>query len=541
MLENDSLATQLILSTTFDSHRVYSASEVQELDRYTIENEPISSVDLMERAGQRIADHFLALFRERFDEGKRVVILCGPGNNGGDGLVITRLLAEEGLSVTPVLFSVSDYSDDFHTNVKRLNLARSTPYVYQGTETDVCGIGCEAISSSDFSKLLRDAVVIDAVFGTGSRVELGGDFLAVGKILRNLQGTLQCYAIDLPTGVDPNTGAIDEYAYEAERTFCIGYLKQGLLQYPARNICGVVEVIDIDLLDSVKPRYRVRSESECCRDLPAFGGDDHKGSRGRVLVIGGSEHMPGAPALTARAALRAGAGLVSVMLPDLSQRSAQFSDECTLVPLKHSHRHFEVMHLVDIEEQISGFHAVALGPGIGNESDSFVCELLELLDNRRLRLVIDADALNTVSRQSLKLSETTIITPHPGEAGRLLGVSTETIQQDRYRALEQLREKYQCTVLLKGAPTLIGGSDIGWVNPTGNALLSTAGSGDVLTGLIATALARGLASVDAACFSAYFHGLIADLLGEKCPAPVIAGDLIEMIPEAYSFLSKARI
>ncbi len=481
----------------------------------------LSDADLMLVAGTRIAEEIENSYRDG-----SIVVLVGPGNNGGDGLVAAMELHEMDRTVICVFardYKLSELCQRHLESCKRLGIRCCV------TEWGIQG-NLPEITAEELDEILTDAVVVDALLGTrgGAKVES-----PVKELLEFCahQALRAVVAVDLPSGVDADTGAVSEVTLTADTTIAVQVIKRGCVQYPARERCGRIVVRDI----GIPAEQRVRAQLLDPKNLHIARrvGDAHKGRAGRVLVIGGSFEMPGAPILSALAAITSGAGIVRVTCDkDPSE------PELLLKRVEYEHGSIQKKSLGSIDQLLKGIDAVVIGPGMGLSDQVFqiVKDVVQATYKAAIPLVVDADALRVVSEEKdLGLSHA-VITPHPGEAARLLSCDVETVQQDRYRAATQLEDMTGATVVLKGASTIIASSHIQWVNITGNPWMATAGSGDVLAGVISSLLAQGERLVDAACKGVVAHGIAGDIATSHGQRPTTARGIINALPQAIGSL-----
>jgi len=520
--------------------QLVTAAEMRLLDRATIETGHATGDELMERAGQGV----VATMERQYGAllGMRVLVLCGTGNNGGDGLVAARWLKGRGAEVhIGLVGDATAIRGDARTNLGRLE-----------------PLGLRALtvgSSRELERLLasRDQwdFALDALLGTGARGEPEALVAEGVNALRQLDdaGTT-VVAVDIPTGVHPDTGAIARRAVRAELTVTFGCPKRGHFLYPGRAFTGALEVVDIGLapeaLAAAALPISLATPVDMARLLPARDPRAHKGSVGRVLVIGGSVGLTGAVALAARAAARSGAGYVQAGVPrslnDVLE--VKLTEEMALPMPETSERSLALAALEPLLARAADAHVVALGSGLSRHRES--AELARRIVAECERpLVIDADALNAFEGQAEALSRARaprVLTPHLGEMQRLSGVPAAEIEARRIDFAREWAPRCGAVLVLKGAPTVIAAAEgAATVNPTGNPGLATAGTGDVLTGTIAALLAQGLAPYDAARLGAYVHGMAGDLAAaEKGQAGLIAGDVIEQIPRAILTLARLR-
>ena len=484
----------------------------------------VSSGVLMENAAQGIAD----LVGREFPGWRRVVVACGPGNNGGDGLGAARILDGMGFAVRAfTLVSPDAYRADAQANALRAREA---------------GIALEPLSgargASSFSRALKEADgVVDALFGTGlDRPLTGSAARAVGAI--NAAGR-PVVAADIPSGLSSDTGGIRGPAVRATATVAFGAAKVCHAIAPARRLCGRVVVADIGIPASLFPARRngifLATADDVRALLPPRDPAAHKRDFGSVAVIAGSRGKIGAAILAARGALRAGAGLVTVFCPaTLEAVVVAALPEAMTSGLAEKDGSLTEAAARDLVKRLEDFDAAVLGPGLGTSAGA-VAAIRAVVRETTLPLVLDADGLNAFSGSARRLSGRrgpTVLTPHPGEAGRLLGRSAREVQSDRLAAARTLSKTTRCCVLLKGEATLTATPDGRVVvNPTGTPLLATAGSGDVLGGMLGALVAGGLRVEDAAPAAAWLHGAAGERLARTLgDAGLLAAELADAVP-----------
>jgi NAD(P)H-hydrate epimerase len=486
----------------------------------------VASEDLMENAARALCREL----RRAWPGARRVVVVCGPGNNGGDGLAAARLLALDGASVS--IFTLRDpasYSGDPASNAAR---ARAV------------GLSLVSLADRGGPAALRRALaasdaVVDALFGTGLSRPLQGDArLTVGAVNASGRPVL---AADLPSGLASDTGALLGPALRAVSTVAFGAPKPCHVLPPASDCCGRVVVADIGIprkaLERRARRLWLAEPSDIRALLPARPRNSHKGDFGRLAVIAGSRGKAGAAVLAARGALRGGAGLVTVFCADsLAPLLVAALPEAMTSALPESAGAIAEAGGRALAAALTGFDAAVAGPGLG-EAAGTIRMLERLLREARIPIVADADALNAFRGRPTYFARRrspTVLTPHPGEAGRLLGRSSRAVQADRLGAARALARRSRAVVVLKGANTLIASpSGEVVVNPTGTPLLATAGSGDVLAGVIGALLAGGLSARDAALAGAFLHGAAAELLARDLgDAGLLAHEVADAIPRA---------
>lgn len=483
-----------------------SAEEMRTLDRLTIERYGTPGHVLMERAGQGAARVLLEQFPHVRGRGRRVLISAGKGNNGGDGFVVARLLARRGIDTRAVLLGRSeDVRGDALRNLKAYRRLGGAVAEVRG-EHEI-GVLADALAEAD--------AVVDAIFGTGLANEVRGVHAAAIDLI-NAAG-VPVLAIDVPSGLDADTGQPLGSAIEAEATATFGFAKVGQVLLPGARLCGTLAVVDIGLaaeaIAAHPPRTELLEADAVARLLPQRSAEAHKGDCGHVLVVAGSFGHTGAAQLASRAALRSGAGLVTLagpasLYPVYAAGALEAMTDA--LPDRDGWIRFDRSRL---ERLIEGKTTIVVGPGIGTHPDARRV-VRWLLTNARVPLVLDADALTVLAldRSVLRRAAAPVIlTPHPGEMARLLGSTAPDVQGDRVGVTRRFAVEHACTLVLKGARTVIGGPDgTVWINPTGNPGMASGGMGDVLSGILGGLLAQGLAAGEAARLGVYVHGAAAD-------------------------------
>jgi ADP-dependent NAD(P)H-hydrate dehydratase / NAD(P)H-hydrate epimerase len=517
--------------------RLVTASEIKEMDRLTINEIGIPGAVLMENAARGASRIFLEYFNP--DHGAQVVIICGKGNNGGDGFAMARLLAASGLKVVIVcLAQVSQMSGAALVNFEILNRL-GIEIIFAPTSRELA-ISRDRIEKCDY--------IIDGIFGTGLSSNVEGIFLeAIQQI--NASGK-QVMSIDIPSGLNADTGQVMGAAVRADLTVTFGFPKLGQTVFPGAGLVGRLAVVDIGIpkmaADKVESRHCLTGPDDFNYFFQTGKRDTHKGDRGHLLILAGSTGKTGAAVMTAMGALRAGAGLVTVGVPASLNNILEVKlTEAMTEPLPETANGSLSIKARDaIFGLLEGKSAVAIGPGLSTNPET-VSLVREIVAGCTLPMVIDADGLNALAAEPdvlKKLDGKKILTPHPGEIARLTGVNRNDIQFDRIGTITRFIEQYRCCMVLKGARTLISapGEKI-YLNPTGNPALSSGGSGDVLTGIISGLLSRGMPPIKAATAGAYLHGLAADLLSEDMgEAGMLASDLLNVIPGLMESLRKGE-
>jgi NAD(P)H-hydrate epimerase len=506
---------------------------MQEAERAAIEEHGIPATVLMERAGERVVEAMSAHFASLAS--LRITVFCGRGNNGGDGFVVARLL--RGRVRTPVGVYLLGRLEDV------AGAAREAARKYADDGGFVAEVdGTDAWAAQRAKALVAD-LIVDAIVGTGLAKQLTGLAAAVVDDISRL--AVPVVAVDLPSGLNADTADVMPPVIRAALTVTFAAPKIPLVCMPAAEYAGTVVVGDIGIppgaISQVSgPVVRSITAEDCRELLPPRRRDAHKGSNGHVLVVAGSRGKTGAAALTALAALRSGAGLVTVATPaSCAPIVASFAPELMTLPLAET-----AEGQVDPEGAgaVIAFDAsvLAMGPGLGR-SAPVTAFVQEVVRRARRPMVLDADGLNAFEGHAERLSSGApiIITPHPGEMARLTGQSVAAVQADRLRVAGQFAAVRKLCVVLKGHGTVVAQPDgHQFVNTTGNPGMATAGMGDVLTGVIAAWLAQGAGAATSARLGVYLHGLAGDLaaaeLGER---GLIARDVIDRLPRACRTLS----
>lgn len=507
--------------------KLVTAKEMKALDVQAQTDYAMPGILLMDNAAQAVAEAVHEALTAL--EGERVVIFCGGGNNGGDGLGAARWLQSYGVSVRA--FVVGAALDAVQGDAA-LELAMFTK----------AGGRVEALSTEDDWVLAELAaskadVLVDALLGTGFHGELEGDVLRACELLNKSEKYI--LAVDIPTGVNADNGAVCEQAVRADHTVTMALVKTGLLLYPGREYCGDIELADISMPVKLVEEYKsdkYRLTDEIVRELlPLRKANAHKGDAGRVVICAGSPGYTGAAALASDAAVKAGAGLVSLYTP-LSSRDV-LAIKLTEVMV---HGLLERMPGIlgggaasDVASSAEAADVLAIGPGLGT-SESTQEAVRTILQKITTPVVIDADALTALAGHTeilAAMQAQKVLTPHPGEMARLTGLEIAEIEADRINVAKKYAEEWQAIVVLKGAPTVIGcPNGTVYVNSTGNSSLATGGSGDVLTGIIAGLAAQEISLQEAAICGVYLHGLAAELTG--IDIGLAAGELAALLPQA---------
>lgn len=501
--------------------KIASVLAMQQLDRRTIDELGLPALVLMERAALGIAD---ILKRHFYDQLQYVHILAGNGNNGGDGLALARILANQKNKVHVWLWG----SDD----------KRSLENKHQLKMLETWGVSFTSIKKSDdfYMGLQSASLIVDCLFGIGLNrpiVDMAAELVTIINQSHKL-----VVAADIPSGLHGDTGIVLGCAIKATTTVTFGVYKSGLLMDPALDYVGQLECVDIGIPHHYSADLLGQINSMADVSLPKRSAASHKGCYGRVLILAGSETMSGAAVLAAKAALKSGSGLVFLMVPEAihSLVAPQIPEVQVLsLPIQNGRIATETIDLW--QEKALGVQAILVGPGLGTSSE-WPAFLQTLLQKVHCPVVLDADALNNLCGSQIQVSAPLIITPHVGELSRWTGLSTQTIQNDRIQAACQAAHKFGCITVLKGGNTLIATPDGHyWVNQTGNPGMARGGSGDILAGLLVGLLGQGLLPLTATRLAAYWHGLAGDIAaqqwGQTCMG---AMDILSALPEALLLL-----
>ena len=498
----------------------------------------VSKDVLMENAGLAVADYIRASVRNLV--GMTVVVLVGPGNNGGDGLVAARHLDAWGARVTIVLC--------------RDNPAhRGKVEFLRGKRVTIIRLDDDDGPAQLRESLQLGQIVLDAILGTGRSRPITGTTAEALDLLREARAGNEAprlMALDVPTGLDADTGNVDAKTVPCDETLTLGNPKAGLYRFPGAEYAGAVEVLDIGIPKGLDRdiAFELMTDGWAKSALPDRPMSGHKGTFGKALIVGGSRHYVGAPYLAATAAGRVGAGLVTLAVPQSLQMAvAAKAVEPTYLPLPEESPGVPSADAVGlIAEAVGGYQALLIGPGIG-QADSTREMVTRLLceSGAHPPLVVDADGLNILASSSHwwnDFPQNAVLTPHPGEMARLTGRSTKDIQERRVEIAVEAAVKWRKIVVLKGAFTVVAYPDgSARLSPFANPVMATAGTGDVLAGTIAGLLAQGVAPEDAAALGVYLHGLAGERvsvdLGE---AGMLAGDLLPELPRAIRDLRRGH-
>ena len=498
--------------------KIFTAAQIHELDKYTIEHEPVKGIDLMERAAKAVT----AVIMEEWADSTPMVVFAGPGNNGGDALAVARMLADAGYKVSVYLFNIHNkLSDDCTANRDRLVEQRKVQFT-------------EITLSFDPPELNAGTVVVDGLFGSGLNKTLMGGFASLVKYIN--QSPCRVVSIDLPSGLmcEDNTYNVSSNIIHADLTLTIQQKKLSMLLADCQQFIGRLKVLDIRLspeyIMDTEAKCRILEEHDVCsimRHRPDFA---NKGTMGHAMIVAGSFGMSGAAVLATRACLRGGVGKVTVHTPGRNYDVMQISVPEAVLQLDKDDYEFSESVPCD------GYDALGIGPGLG-QSEGTAVALIGQISRSKCPVVADADAINILASHQAwiqQLPKGIVLTPHPKEFDRLVG-SPSSSSYDRLMRARQMAARIQGYIILKGhysALCLPDGKVL--FNPTGNSGMATAGSGDVLTGIITALLARGYDQAGACSLGMYLHGLAGDLAAKNIgKESLVASDIINYLPQAF--------
>ena len=499
--------------------KIFTAAQIHELDNYTITHEPIKSIDLMERAAKTIT----RIIMDEWTDRTPMVIFAGPGNNGGDALAVARLLAEENYKVSVYLFNIHNkLSDDCAANKQRL------------IDSKRVGHFTEVTLNFDPPELTEDMVVIDGLFGSGLNKPLIGGFASLVKYIN--QCPAKVVSIDIPSGLmcEDNTYNIHSNIIRADLTLTLQQKKLSMMMADCQKYIGRLRVLDIRLskeyIDKTEANCRILEEQDVRRLLMPRDDFAHKGAMGNALIIAGSYGMAGAAVLATRACLRSGVGKVTVHTPRRNYLVMQTAVPEAVMQMDHEETYFS--ESVDSTD----FDALGIGPGLGLVENTAIA-LIGQIRRTSCPIVADADALNILANHQAwmqQLPSGIIMTPHPKEFDRMAG-STSNNDYERLIRAQQMAEHIKGYIILKGHHSALCMPDGHIVfNATGNSGMATAGSGDVLTGILTALLARGYDKGTACQLGMYLHGLAGDLAAKEVgKESLVASDIIQFLPKAF--------
>lgn len=508
--------------------RIVTAAQMRAMDQATIDQFGIPGRVLMENAGRGAARFFLErLYRSG---PAKIGVIAGRGNNGGDGFVIARYLAQQGLDVTVYLLAARNrVQADAAANLNLL----------AGMGLTVVEIADEAQFAAHKDRMRRYHFWVDALLGTGLTSDVRGLLRQAIEFINEQR--LPVLAVDIPSGLHADTGRPCGVCIQAAATATFGFAKIGHLVYPGSDFCGDLEVIDIGIpahiAESASPGQYVITPIQVRGILGVRAPESHKGTNGHLLVAAGATGKTGAAVMTGMSALRAGAGLVTLCVPQSVNTIVETHciEAMTIALPDQGRGELPASAFEQLAAAATGKQCLAVGPGIGTSPSTrdLVHAIISHID---LPMVIDADGLNNLAGHLhlLKNRRTpAVLTPHPGEMARLTGLSVSQIQSDRLEAARDLARQADAVVVLKGARTVVAEPDgNAWINTSGNPGMASGGMGDVLTGLIAGLIAQGRPAGQAARAGVFLHGLAADILAQKNTRGYLATQVMDMIPTA---------
>lgn len=493
---------------------VASAQQMRDIDRITIEQWGIASTTLMETAGHAVLHHLRCDFGRLTQ--KSVIIFCGKGNNAGDGLVLARMLIGEGCQLQVVLsHEKSEMSQDAQFNLELL---------------EKMNFKCDSFQGLDLNALPKVDLLIDALLGTGIQGPVKGVFFDMIEKINQM--TAPVYAIDLPSGMNTNSNKLEGPCIKATKTICIGAAKPACLYSPTRELCGQLAVekigFPVSLLHQTQKFLVDQKLPEWNISRPV---NSHKGHCGKLLIYAGSKGMAGAAILSAKAAIHSGAAMVQMVChEELMPIFQQCLPEMMVLSIPKAADSASCIILDRAENWADAF---LIGPGLGQDEQTI--QLVQTLVKKFKRpMIIDADGINSLKGHPELLRQRnseTVITPHPGEFKRLFGCEPAPLGHPILLQCQTLAQQVNITLHLKGAPSLTACPDGKvMINGSGNSILSTAGSGDVLSGIVGSFLSQKLSAQNAMCAAAYYHGRCADKLSEQGMIGHSAMDIAETLP-----------
>jgi len=514
---------------------IVKAKEMQEIDKQTINTFGLPGLVLMENAGRSAVEYFMETFIDI--KHKKVAIIAGRGNNGGDGFVIARYLFSKNIDVKIYLCCSEDVvKGDAKTN---LNLCYN--------------MGVEIIELFDQEKfeeyelsMAHRNIWIDALLGTGLKSEVKGYYKYIIDYVNSLKKPV--FSVDIPSGLNADTGKICGSAIMAKATITFGLAKIGLVVYPGASYVGSLKIADIGIppkiVETLNPKQNLLTEDMIKSYIKPRIPEAHKGTTGHIMVIAGSKGKTGAAAMTAMSAMRSGAGLVTLGIAESINNimETQVLEAMTL-PLSENESGFLSMDAFeDIMVNLDNKKCLALGPGLGmsEETGKLVRKLIQEVN---IPIVLDADGINHLERHTEilhSIKAPMILTPHPGELARLLDMSVSDLLEDRITIVKEFTEEFKVHLVLKGAKSVIGHPyQSVYINPTGNSGMASGGMGDVLTGIIASFIGQGYPLEFAIRTAVYIHGMAGDILEvEKGVFGYLASDIMLILPKVINKFSK---
>ncbi len=520
--------------------RLVTANEMKKIDSTAINEFGIHGVVLMENAGRSVVVKCMEKLGLEY-KSKRVIVFAGKGNNGGDGLVIARHLINKGIEVKVFLLCrPSELKGDAEINFNILKKMHGK--IFAVTEE-------KDLHRVDIAMMYAD-LIVDAIYGTGFKGIAKGIIGEILEMISNFKRTV--ISVDLPSGLEADTGKINGPCIKADYTLTFGLPKIGLFLEPGASYCGELEVVDISIPSSLlmnpELKKRLITKRWCSEIIPKRKNDTHKGDYGHILVVGGSSGMTGAITLACQGALRTGAGLVTAGVPrSLNEIFEQKMTEAMTKPLPETESltigREAVEQVLEFSKKVS---VLVIGPGMSVNA-SGIHFVKTLLPKLKVPVVLDADGLNNLAHileedaDFIKnLKAPIVLTPHPGEMARLTGLTIKEIQENRLQTAVEYASIWGKIVVLKGTKTIIASPDGSiYLNATGNPGMSTGGSGDVLTGIISSLIAQGLDISTASAVGVFLHGAAGDKAeNEKGEYGMTAGDIIKYLPQTLKLIEK---
>ena len=497
--------------------KILSAEQTRLADAHTIEHEPISSIDLMERASTK----FVEAFYHRHDPKNSIAVVCGTGNNGGDGLAISRILMSKGYKIQPYIMQPKEGgSQDFLSNLERFNNVGEVVY----------------INNDDIPTFKEYKIIIDAIFGSGLTRVASGIYAEVIESINTSKA--EVVAVDIPSGLFVDTITESDSIVKANTTISFQMPKLSFFMPKNHQYVGDWLTVDIGLdqafIANLQTTYSTIDSAHTASILPSRNKFDHKGSYGHGQLIGGSFGKMGAMTLSAKGFLRSGAGLLTVTIPSSGVNIMQTSVAEAMIVDQLGERYITEFNILE------NVQTIGIGPGLGTNNET-ISAFASFLRKNKKHLVLDADALNIISENRELLSllpKDSIITPHIKEFDRLVGNSENN--WERIEKAKEFAKKWQCVIVLKGAHTVVINYDGSTIfNTTGNPGMATAGSGDVLLGIITSFRTQNLSALDAAVAGTYIHGLAGDIAAEKkSMTSLIANDIIDNLSDVFLQFSR---
>ena len=480
---------------------ILTGKQMKDVDKYTIDNIGVPGIVLMERAALSVA----SLIMKNESNNRSVLVVCGTGNNGADGLAVCRMLHLSGYNTCIcVLGDINNATDDFKTQHRII----------------------ENLGIKQVAEIVNSDIIVDAVFGVGLSRIISGEYKNVIDKINNTKA--KKYAVDIPSGIDADTGKILGVAVKADYTITFGYHKVGTVLYPGADYCGQITVADIGFVKNIDPTDKIQyAEKAELKNFPKRTDYSNKGTYGKILIIAGSKEISGAAVLSTLAAFKTGAGMVRVFTHENNRNIIG-----RLIPEAMINTYNpECFDMKALQACINWCDVIAVGPGMG--TGAVQTKIVETVLDAKLPTVLDADGINTISKRNEiknKLHKKVIMTPHLGEMSRFMAVSVEEIADDLIKYAKKANYQYGVSIVLKDARTVIVNQQGTYVNLTGNSGMATAGSGDVLTGILAALLGIKTGVDNTTVLGPYIHGLAGDMASEECgKESMMAGDIIEKI------------